>query len=295
MNTSTALKTIALCAAMSLNVNTFAQKAPKGGLKISDELIGIFFEDISNSADGGLNAELVQNGSFEFNPTMRDGWGPATAWTFQRPGHSAGYINFATDSPLNANNPTYMRIHAERVGHYYDFDGWTGVGLLNNGYNGMNVKAGENYDFSVFFRNRDKGDKPVRVVLTGKDKKVLAEHTFTVQGNEWKKYSATLTASEACPNASLQILVLETGELDVDMVSLMPQNTFKGHGLRKDLVEALQALHPKFMRFPGGCVVHGGGDGFWNTYRWKTTVGPKEQRKALKNTWGYCQSMGLGY
>ncbi|MCI6806072.1 MAG: alpha-N-arabinofuranosidase, partial [Prevotella sp.] len=295
MNTSTALKTIALCAAMSLNVNTFAQKAPKGGLKISDELIGIFFEDISNSADGGLNAELVQNGSFEFNPTMRDGWGPATAWTFQRPGHSAGYINFATDSPLNANNPTYMRIHAERVGHYYDFDGWTGVGLLNNGYNGMNVKAGENYDFSVFFRNRDKGDKPVRVVLTGKDKKVLAEHTFTVQGNEWKKYSATLTASEACPNASLQILVLETGELDVDMVSLMPQNTFKGHGLRKDLVESLQALHPKFMRFPGGCVVHGGGDGFWNTYRWKTTVGPKEQRKALKNTWGYCQSMGLGY
>lgn len=295
MNTSTALKTIALCAAMSLNVNAFAQKAPKGGLKISDELIGIFFEDISNSADGGLNAELVQNGSFEFNPTMRDGWGPATAWAFQRPGHSAGYINFATDSPLNANNPTYMRIHAERVGHYYDFDGWTGVGLLNNGYNGMNVKAGENYDFSVFFRNRDKGDKPVRVVLTGKDKKVLAEHTFTVQGNEWKKYSATLTASEACPNASLQILVLETGELDVDMVSLMPQNTFKGHGLRKDLVEALQALHPKFMRFPGGCVVHGGGDGFWNTYRWKTTVGPKEQRKALKNTWGYCQSMGLGY
>jgi len=280
---------------MSLNVNAFAQKAPKGGLKISDELIGIFFEDISNSADGGLNAELVQNGSFEFNPTMRDGWGPGTAWNFQRPGHSAGYINFATDSPLNENNPTYMRIHAERVGHYYDFDGWTGVGLLNRGYNGMNVKAGEKYDFSVFFRNRDKAEKPVRVVLTGKDKKVLAENVFTVKGNEWQKYSATFTAAEACPDASLQILLLETGDLDVDMVSLMPQNTFKGHGLRKDLVEALQALNPKFMRFPGGCVVHGGGDGFWNTYRWKTTVGPKEQRKALKNTWGYCQSMGLGY
>jgi len=49
------------------------------------------------------------------------------------------------------------------------------------------------------------------------------------------------------------------------------------------------------MRFPGGCVVHGGGDGFWDTYRWKTTIGPKEQRKGLKNTWGYHQSMGLGY
>ena len=49
------------------------------------------------------------------------------------------------------------------------------------------------------------------------------------------------------------------------------------------------------MRFPGGCVVHGGGDGFWNTYRWKTTIGPKEQRVQQKNTWGYHQSVGLGY
>ena len=75
----------------------------------------------------------------------------------------------------------------------------------------------------------------------------------------------------------------------------MPQDTYKGHGLRKDLAQTLADLQPKFMRFPGGCVVHGGGDGFWNTYRWKTTIGPKEQRRSLKNTWGYHQSMGLGY
>ena len=91
------------------------------------------------------------------------------------------------------------------------------------------------------------------------------------------------------------MLVQNPGTVDVDMMSLMPADTYKGHGLRKDLAEALEALHPKFMRFPGGCVVHGGGDGFWNTYRWKTTVGPKEQRRPLKNTWGYHQSMGLGY
>ena len=71
--------------------------------------------------------------------------------------------------------------------------------------------------------------------------------------------------------------------------------TYKGHGLRKDLAQALADLQPKFMRFPGGCVVHGGGDGFWDTYRWKTTIGPKETRRGLKNTWGYHQSMGLGY
>ena len=225
----------ALLAVATLGLN--AQKpmtAPKGGKAISDELIGIFFEDISSSADGGLYAELVQNGSFEFNPNEKDGWGPSTAWKMVRPGHS----------------------------------------------DGISVKAGAKYDFSAFFRNVDK-TKQVRVVLGvpqgwGKDLKVLDEATITVSDKQWKKYGAVLTASEDCKNAVLQILVLNVGDLDVDMVSLMPEDTYKGHGLRKDLAQALADLQPKFMR-------------------WKTTIGPKETRRGLKNTWGYHQSMGLGY
>ena len=271
--------------------------APSGGKQISDELIGIFFEDISSSADGGLYAELVQNGSFEFNLAERDGWGPGTAWRVVRPGHSLGLAQALQQEPLHANNPNYMRLNIERVGHYYDYDGWTGFGLENNGFDGINVKKNAKYDFSLFARCVDGKDKQVRVVLLvpGKERKVLADTTITVSGKAWKKYAATLTASEDCPKAALQVLALNTGVMDVDMLSLMPQDTYKGHGLRRDLAEALEALNPKFMRFPGGCVVHGGGDGFWNTYRWKTTVGPKEQRRQLKNTWGYHQSMGLGY
>ncbi len=288
-----------LAAAMGLGAQQ-PMKAPKGGKAISDELIGIFFEDISSAADGGLYAELVQNGSFEFNPTERDGWGPGTAWHFQRPGHSLGYMQPRMDSPIHPNNPTYMRLHVERVGHYYDYDGWTGVGLGNSGFDGISVKAGARYDFSAFLRNVSGEAKEVRVVLAvpqgwGKSPKLLAEATMSVGSADWKKYEATLAPAEDAPNAQLQLLVLTVGDVDVDQVSLMPQDTYKGHGLRKDLAEALEGLHPKFMRFPGGCVVHGGGDGFWNTYRWKNTIGPKEQRRPLKNTWGYHQSMGLGY
>ena len=156
--------------------------APSGGKHISDELIGIFFEDISSSADGGLYAELVQNGSFEYSPMVRDGWGPGTNWRFLRPGHSAGYIVDGHNQPIHANNPTYMRVYAERIGHYYDFDGWTGVGLSNDGFNGMNVKAGAKYDFSVFMRNVSGKAKPVRVVLVvpGHKPEVLAETTLNV-------------------------------------------------------------------------------------------------------------------
>ena len=295
-----------LCAAlaaatMGLNAQK-PVKAPAGGKAISNELIGIFFEDINNSADGGLYAELIQNGAFEFSPVERDGWGPGTAWRITRPGHSTGYIQPRMDNPVHANNANYMRLHCERANQYYDYTGWTGFGIQNDGFDGISVKAGQKYDFSAFMRNVKGDAKQVRVVLVEptkgwppKDPKLLAEATFDVSNGDWKKFEAVLTPNADCKQAALQILVLTKGDMDIDVVSLMPEDTYKGHGLRKDLAQALADLKPKFMRFPGGCVVHGGGDGFWNTYRWKTTIGPKETRRQLKNTWGYHQSVGLGY
>ncbi len=278
-----------------------SMKAPKGGRQISSELIGIFFEDISSSADGGLCAELIQNGSFEFSPAERDGWGAGTAWRTERPGHSLGYIEPKQQDPIHPNNPNYMRLHVERAKEFYDYNGWTGVGISNNGYDGIVLKKGAKYDFSVFLRNPDGIDKDVRIVLSqpgmgwGRPATALADTTIRVSGREWKKYSLTLQSKSDAANAQFQLLSLTAGEMDIDMVSLFPQDTYMGHGLRKDLVQALADLQPKFMRFPGGCVVHGGGDGFWDTYRWKTTVGPREQRRQIKNTWGYHQSMEMGY
>ncbi len=287
--------------AVSLGVSAQkAMKAPAGGKAISDELIGIFFEDISSSADGGLYAELVQNGSFEYSPAERDGWGAGTVWKQVRPGHSLGTLEVRKCKGIHKNNPTYMRLHTERVKEFYDYKGWKGFGIQNDGFEGISVKAGEKYNLSLFMRNVSGEGKSVRVALVepqgwGKDPKLLADTYIKVESNDWQKFEAVLAPDSTCQKAALQILVLDLGDLDVDMVSLIPQDTYKGHGLRKDLAQALADLKPKFMRFPGGCVVHGGGDGFWNTYRWKTTIGPKEQRKSLKNTWGYHQSMGLGY
>jgi len=307
-------KTIMLSAALLAGTSAFAQMTPPdGGKAISDELIGIFFEDISMSADGGLNADLVQNGSFEYNMSERDGWGPGTCWRTVRPGHSLGFLEAKQQDPIHPNNPNYVRVHCERTREFYDYKGWRGFGLQNDGFNGMSVKKGAKYDFSFFARNVDpnaKGKKKsatapeakeIRVVICkpaegwGQDPTVLGEATLKVGSTDWKKYESTITVSEDCANAFLQILSLTVGDFDVDMISLMPQDTYHGHGIRKDLAEALEALNPKFMRFPGGCVVHGGGDGFWNTYMWKETVGPKETRRGQKNTWGYHQSMSVGY
>ena len=316
----TTLSAALLAATLGLN----AQKpmtAPQGGKQISDELIGIFFEDISSSADGGLYAELLQNGGFEFNANERDGWGPATAWKVIRPGHSLGYILPMTTArhdvdPVFYQSSTHMKLHAERTREFYDYKGWRGFGLQNDGFGGIVVKAGQKYDFSA--RMANPGDKPmtVRIALVepqgrGKDPKLLCDTIMEVvrdvvftEGRQPQRpnrfsrlheHKATLVPNADCSKAALQILMLNEGDIVMDDVSLMPQDTYKGHGLRKDLAQALADLHPRFMRFPGGCVVHGGGDGFWDTYRWKNTIGPRHERKQLKNTWGYHQSMGLGY
>jgi len=308
MKKQTTLAAVLLAASLGIS----AQKpmtAPAGGKAISDELIGIFFEDISSSADGGLYAELLQNGSFEFSPAEKDGWGPATAWKQVRPGHSLGYIQPVSvsrvdqsfTSAYDAN--THMRLHVERAREFYDYKGWRGFGLQNDGFDGISVKAGAQYNFSMRMANVG-GAKQVRVALVepqgwGKNPKLLADAIIDIPGgkgmNDWKAYTAVLTPDSTVKKAALQILVLNEGDVYLDDVSLMPQDTYKGHGLRKDLAQALADLQPKFMRFPGGCVVHGGGDGFWNTYRWKNTIGPRHLRKQQKNTWGYHQSMGLGY
>ena len=308
------MKKTLICLSLALaTMGAQAQKmsAPKGGKAISDEFLGIFFEDISSSADGGLNAELVQNGSFEYSPNERDGWGPGTAWKRAAYGHSTGYIDYVRGiQNLNKNNPTYMRVFIERiVKGLSDFDGWYGVGLTNTGHDGIAVKNGAKYKFSAYLRNTAGPAKDVRVVLHGMkffpieegkrpkrpENLSLGEVCFKVESAEWTKFEGVIEANQDYDNATLEVIALQEGVMDVDMVSLIPEDTYKGHGLRKDLVEALAGLEPKFMRFPGGCVVHGGGDGFWNTYRWENTVGPKEERVHLKNTWGYHQSMDLGY
>ena len=122
------MKKTLFCAALAL-VTCAAQaqkmRAPKGGTPISEEFLGIFFEDISYAADGGLNAQLVQNGSFEYSPNERDGWGPGTAWKRVAYGHSTGYIDYVRGiEQLNKNNPTYMRVVIERIEkNKSDFDG----------------------------------------------------------------------------------------------------------------------------------------------------------------------------
>ena len=256
----------------SLTINASEKKA------ISDKFIGVFFEDISYAADGGLYAEMVQNRDFEYiKGEGRDkDWGPLYAWT------STGKLTLSSDNPLSLNNPHHIIV--------------TGDTLYNSGWDGMKVVSGEHYDFSFFVCPKDVKTKRFTVALVD-GATIIAKARIKTKGksDEWNKYEAELVATANAKSARLMLIPEGKGSVALDMISLFPHETFchRKNGLRKDLAQAIADLKPRFIRFPGGCMTHG--DGLDNIYHWHHTVGPLHERKPDTNIWRYHQTRGLGF
>ncbi|MBN1188066.1 MAG: alpha-L-arabinofuranosidase [Bacteroidales bacterium] len=254
--------------------------------KISDMLIGVFFEDINYAADGGLYAELVQNRSFEYDISDKIGrdatWTSTKAWNITG---TAGIFTIDSSSPVHPNNKHYAILNIIEKG----------TGLSNEGFNGIVVKENELYDFSMFVRNPDNNKKKITIRLVAKNGSVVGKTSLDANSSNWGKVTGVIKAEKTIDDAKLEIIPQSEGIIEMDMISLFPQKTFKGHknGLRPDLAQAIADLHPRFVRFPGGCVAHG--DGLDNIYRWKNTIGPLEARKPQRNIWNYHQSYGLGF
>lgn len=265
-------------------VNLQVDVHPDKARPISDKLIGVFFEDINYGADGGLYAELIQNRDFEYSSADRKEWNGAYAWTLE--GDGGKFTVEAGTEPIHANNPHYAILDIHQPG----------VMLKNTGYDGIVLKKGEKYDFSLFGRipAGKKGGK-IHVLLLDKDGKEVARTSVKITSANWKKQQAVLKVNADVNAGSLALIPQQAGTYELDMISLFPQHTFHGHtnGLRADLAQAIADLHPRFVRFPGGCVAHG--NGIANIYDWKGSIGPLEARKPLRNLWGYHQTRGLGY
>ena len=247
--------------------------------RISDKLMGIFFEDISRAADGGLCAELLQNGDFEYNgEDHQHQWKAITAWQ--------GNVNVTTDNGVSQNNPHYAIVGDTPI--------------YNIGWDGIAAKRGMVYEVSFQARCLDGKKKQLTVALVNKEGLPMAQAKMKVEGDQWAEYQAQLCITdkykgELGTDKDIRFAIFPKGEekVGVDLVSLKPQDTYKGHGLRKDLAEAIADLKPRFVRFPGGCMLHG--QGLDNIYHWKESVGPQKDRKPAYNIWGYHQSRQLGF
>ncbi len=247
----------------------------KPGHRIAPTLWGIFFEDINNSADGGIYPELVRNRSFE------DATEPQN-WTIANLAGRSGAVRIDETQPLNPFNRRCLRVQVDGA-----------FSLENRGYWGMNIAEGETYLFKAAVRATEGFAGPLTVKVLSSTGRELAAGSLTNFSADWKYASLKLRATGSDPKAKLQLSGGGRGLLFLDMVSLMPTRTWKNHGLRVDLAESLQALSPSLVRFPGGCWVEG--EDFAHMYRWKNTIGDIDSRTPLWNIWGYHATHGLGF
>lgn len=261
--------------------------------KIQPTMYGIFFEDINFAADGGLYAEMIKNRGFEFEEPMMGWLQPNSNRHSMNKNSGAAEIIKIHDSGPNRN---ICRITINNDSGYV---------LLNEGFRGMGIKRGARYNLSFQAVKRSGDIRKITFTFVDKDNKALGSTAVIINGNEWKTYTAQLDATDTELKAKLKIMFEGTGVIDLDMISLLPEDTWKRrkNGLRQDLVQLLYDLKPGFLRFPGGCIVEG--RTLANRYQWKNTIGPVEDRTVLINRWNtefkhrptpdYFQSFGLGF
>ncbi|MNQ55088.1 Extracellular exo-alpha-L-arabinofuranosidase precursor [compost metagenome] len=277
-----------LANSQSINLDMDASKAIT---KIQPTMFGLFFEDINFAADGGLYAEMIKNRSFEFDKPLM-GW--------EQPNTKRSSLNkesgSATPIEIAANNTNFCRVEINNA---------TGYALINEGFRGMGVKKDAKYNLSLKASNQEGNIKKIIIQLIDKDQKIIGETVIAPTSKEWKTYTSQFTATQTEAKAKLKITFEGTGTIDLDMISLFPEDTWKNrkNGLRKDLVQLLYDIKPGFLRFPGGCIVEG--RTLAERYQWKKSVGNVEDRKTMMNRWNvefghkqtpdYFQSFGLGF
>ena len=290
---------ITLCGLLLNGIYANAQKTnlevntSKTITKIQPTMYGVFFEDINFAADGGLYAEMIKNRSFEFDDPLM-GWKEPKSdkHNFNNESGIAVPVQFSK----KGNNHNYCRITVKDA---------KGYEIINEGFRGMGIKSGAKYNLTLKASKEAGNISKIIIQFIGKDDKVLGETSIVPTTSDWKEYTAQLTPTATEAKAKLRFTFEGSGTIDLDMISLFPEDTWNGrkNGLRKDLVQLLSDMNPGFLRFPGGCIVEG--RTLAQRYQWKKTVGEVDNRESLVNRWNtefahkptpdYFQSFGLGF
>jgi alpha-L-arabinofuranosidase len=253
--------------------------------KVSPTLYGLMTEEINFSYDGGLYAEMVRNRTFGSN------WDGIQHWLLVEDGNSEAAIASDKQTGPSQALPSSLRIEVKKA------DAQNQAGILNEGYWGMPLRPNTSYKGSFYAKagSGDLGAVTVSLVNNASGKAVATAQVPAI-ATEWKRYEFTLKTGmiEASAANHLSITVSHAGTLWLNLVSLFPPTYHdRANGNRIDLMEKLTAMHPAFLRFPGGNYLEG--DHIPERYEWKKTIGPLVDRPTHPSPWRYHSSDGLGF
>lgn len=263
---------------------SFTVDATRSAGLVSPKLYGLMTEEINHSYDGGLYAELIQNRAF------RDDAKSPVHWTVVAPEGSAAEIALDPANPLNDKLPVSLKLAVTQATKDQP------AGVANSGYWGIPVHPKTAYRASLWARADAGFAGPLTVAIVGKaGRTVYASGKISGVASEWKKFEITLNTGNVTPTAQAHFAVTldQPGTVWLNLVSLFPPTwNDRPNGLRKDIMQLLVDLNPKFLRFPGGNYVEG--NQIEDRFPWQKTLGPIEARPGHACCWGYRSSDGMG-
>ena len=252
---------------------------------VSPTLYGIMTEEINHSYDGGLYAELVSN------RTLQTSFGPNPEnWILIQNGYSRAGISIDKTTGPSAALPLSLKLVVKSA------DAKSSAGFYNDGFWGMAIRPSTTYSGSFYAKadSNSIGGVMIRLV-NNKTGAVVASAVVPALASAWQRYSYTLKTGALVASADnhLEFLFEHPGTAWFSLMSLFPPTYMnQPNGFRVDLMEKLAALHPKFLRFPGGNYVEG--ERLSEHFDWKKTVGPLVDRPTHPAPWRYHSSDGLG-
>jgi len=262
----------------------FTIDASRSAGQVSPKLYGLMTEEINHAYDGGLYAELIRNRAF-----LDDAKSPAH-WSVVSDDASAASIALDPANPLNDKILTSLRLTVTQAtkGHP--------AGVANSGYWGIPVQPKTQYRAALWARAEAGFSGPLTVSIVSDDgRTVFTSAQISGLAAEWKKFEVTLTTGDVAPTAQARFAITldQPGTVRLGLVSLFPPTwNDRPNGLRKDIMQMLVDLNPKFLRFPGGNYVEG--NKIEDRFPWAKTLGPIENRPGHACCWGYRSSDGMG-
>jgi alpha-L-arabinofuranosidase len=253
--------------------------------KVSPMLYGLMTEEINYSYDGGLYAELLRNRAFQDNRRSQP-----FHWFVYESGNSDASMTMDSSTGPSRALPLSLALTIRSA------TAAEPAGISNEGFWGIPVRPHTVYQGSFFAKAADPSIGPIAVRLIDNDTaRVLASTTVPTLSSDWKQYSFTLGSGANPPSANNRLVLSaeKPGKLWFSLVSLFPPTYHdRANGNRIDLMEMLAALHPAFLRFPGGNYLEG--NHIDERFQWEKTIGPLVDRPTHPSPWNYLSSDGLG-
>jgi alpha-L-arabinofuranosidase len=252
--------------------------------RVSPTLYGLMTEEINHSYDGGIYAELIRNRAFQDNPNHPD------HWQILRDGNAHASMKIDKSSGPSTALTNSLKLTVQRA------DNGDRAGIMNNGYWGIPLRPNTRYAGSFYAKaDRDSAGPVTMNLVNNNTGAVIATAAVPALTTEWKQYKVALQTGQIATSSSnhLTLTVAQPGTFWFSLVSLFPptyDNTPNGN--RIDLMQKLAAMHPAFLRLPGGNYLEG--DHTADQYPWKKTLGPLVDRPTHPSPWGYRSSDGLG-